>query len=70
MIERLGEATAPALTAMIGRIERAVAEAGDHAELQRRLRELRLDGTAVADIVRDAMLAAHLAGRFEVVEDG
>lgn len=70
MIERLGEATAPALTAMLERIERAVAEAGDHAELQRRLRELKLDGTAIADIVRDAMLAAHLAGRYEVVEDG
>lgn len=70
MIERLGEATAPALTAMLARIERTVAEAGDHVELQRRLRELQLDGTPIADIVADAMLAAHLAGRYEVVEDG
>lgn len=70
MIERLGEATAPALSAMLGRIERAVAEAGDHAELRRRLRDLKLDGSPIADIVTEAMLAAHLAGRYEVVEDG
>ncbi len=69
-VERLDKSAQPALDAMIDTVRRLVNEVGSLEELRDKLLELYPDigNDKFADVMREALLAAALAGRFDIAE--
>jgi phage gp29-like protein len=69
---RAAAETAPAMAAMLARIEAMVAAAGSLPELAEMLRAgfAEVDAAELAAVLGQALLAAHLAGRAAVLADG
>lgn len=74
MAERLGKDADEAVAAMLALVKREFTAATSAADFHMRLAKLRPDleqhVTALAPMMRDAFAAAHLAGRYAVINEG